>query len=370
MFMGTSRRRFLGLTAAAVGSAAVGITPAAASCRAGGTLYLGTYTSSAGGGTGIGLATYDGTSGAITSTGALTGVQDPSFLVMASSGRFLYAVNEQTTGGVTAVAVDAPGRLRVLNRQPNGGSGPCHLALVANGKYLLSANYGSGDVAVHPVRSDGSLGARTDLVKHVGATPHAHQVVQDPTGKYILAVDLGTDSIYTSTLSTAGKLTQTSQAKVATGAGPRHLAFHPNGRYAYVANEVNSTITVCQYDGTSGKVTPGASQSTVPSGAPQNYPGEVIVSPDGRFVYLTNRGHNSVAIFAVESAGASLRLVATPSCGGNWPRHCTLDPTGTLLFVSNQNSNNITTFHVDIQTGVLTPASDFTTPIPVCVLPA
>jgi 6-phosphogluconolactonase len=207
-------------------------------------------------------------------------------------------------------------------------------------------------------------------VKHVGATPHAHQVVQDPTGKYILAVDLGTDSIYTSTLSTAGKLTQTSQAKVATGAGPRHLAFHPNGRYAYVANEVNSTITVCQYDGTSGKVTPGASKSTVPSGAPQNYPGEVIVSPDGRFVYLTNRGHNSVAIFAVESAGASLRLVATPSCGGNWPRHCTLDPTGTLLFVSNQNSNNITTFHVDVQTGALTPASDFTTPIPVCVLPA
>jgi 6-phosphogluconolactonase len=370
MFMGTSRRRFLGLTAAAVGSAAVGITPAAASCRAGGILYLGTYTSSDGGGTGIGIATYDGTTGAITSTGALTGVQDPSFLVMASSGRFLYAVNEQTTGGVTAVAVDAPGRLRVLNRQPNGGSGPCHLARVADGKYLLSANYGSGDVAVHPVRSDGSLGARTDLVKHVGATPHAHQVVQDPTGKYILAADLGTDSIYISTLSTDGKLTQKSQATVATGAGPRHLAFHPNGSYAYVANELNSTITVCQYDGTTGTLTPGDTQSTVPSGAPENYPGEVIVSPDGRFVYLTNRGHNSIAIFAVESAGATLRLVDTPSCGGNWPRHCTLDPTGTLLFVSNQNSNNITTFHVDPQTGELAPASDFIAPIPVCVLPA
>ncbi|WP_206685932.1 lactonase family protein [Kribbella qitaiheensis] len=368
--MGTSRRRFLGLAAAAVGSAAVGITPAAASCRAGGTLYLGTYTSSSGGGTGIGLATYDGTTGAITSTGALTGVQDPSFLVMASSGRFLYAVNEQDSGGVTAVAVDAPGRLRVLNRRPNGGSGPCHLALVANGKYLLSANYGSGDVAVHPVRTDGSLGARTDLVKHVGVSPHAHQVVQDPTGKYILAVDLGTDSIYTSTLSAAGKLTQKSQAKVATGAGPRHLAFHPNDNYAYVANEVNSTITVLRYDGTTGKVMPGASQATVPSGSPTNYPGEVIVSPDGRFVYLTNRGHNSIAVFAVESAGASLRRVATPSCGGNWPRHCTLDPTGTLLFVSNQNSNNVTSFQVDTATGALSPASDFTAPLPVCVLPA
>jgi 6-phosphogluconolactonase len=371
--MGTSRRRFLGLTAAAVGSAAVGsasleMAPASAFCREGSTLYLGTYTSSEGGGTGIGLASYDAASGQITSTGVLAGVQDPSFLILSPSGRNLYAVNEQTTGGVTAVAVDSPGKLRVLNRQPNGGSGPCHLALVADGKYLLSANYGSGDIAVHPVMADGSLGQRTDLVKHAGTAPHAHQVVQDPTGNYVLAVDLGTDSIYTYTIA-AGKLTLRSQAKVKAGAGPRHLAFHSNGRFAYVADELDSTITICQYDGSTGRVTPGAAQSTVPAGSPQNYPGEVIVSPDGRFVYLTNRGHNSVAIFAVESGGASLRLVATPSCGGDWPRHATLDPTGRLLFVSNQRSNNVTTFHVDSQTGGLTAASSFTAPIPVCALP-
>ena len=365
--MGTSRRRFLGLSAAAIGSAAVGITPAAAARREGNTLYLGTYTSQSGGGTGIGLASYDAQSGAITSTGVLTGVDDPSFLILSPSGRNLYAVNEQTGGGVTAVAVDAPGKLRVLNRQPTGGSAPCHLALVADSKYLLSANYGSGDVAVHPVNPDGSLGARTDLVKHVGAQPHAHQVIE--AGKYILAVDLGTDSVYTYTLD-AGKLTQRSQATLKAGSGPRHLAFHPSGRYAYVANELDSTIAICGYDGATGQLTPGATLSTVPAGSPQNFPGEVIVSADGRFVYLTNRGHNSIAVFAVESEGAVLRLQATPSCGGDWPRHCTLDPTGNLLFVANQRSNAITTFHRDQQTGTLTPATTFGTPVPVCTLPA
>jgi 6-phosphogluconolactonase len=368
--MGASRRQFLGLTAAAVGSAAVGITTPAqanASCQATGTLYLGTYTSESGGGTGIGIASYDVATGRLTSAGVLAGVQDPSFLILSPSGRNLYAVNEQSSGGVTAIAVDSPGQLRVLNRQPNGGDAPCHLALVANGKYLLSANYGSGDISVHPVRTDGSLGTRTDLVKHVGTAPHAHQVVQDPTGNYILAVDLGTDTIYTYTIAN-GKLSLKSQAKVKAGAGPRHLAFHPNGRYAYVANELNSTITVLQYDGATGKITPVAAQATAPAG-PTNYPGEVIVSPDGRFVYLTNRGHNSVAIFAVESGGGSLRRIGTPSCKGDWPRHVTLDPTGKLLLVSNQRSNNVTTFAVDTQSGGLTPKTSFTAPIPVCVLP-
>ena len=331
-------------------------------------LYLGTYTSQSGGGTGIGITSYDVATGELTSTGVLAGVQDPSFLIMSPSGRNLYAVNEQSSGGVTAIAVDSPNKLRVLNRQPNGGSAPCHLALVANGKYLVSANYSSGDLSVHPVNQDGSLGQRTDLVKHAGAEPHAHQVLQDPTGNYVLAVDLGTDSIYTYTMAN-GKLTLRSQATVKVDAGPRHLAFHPNGRFAYVAGELDSTITVCRYDGTTGKVTPGAAQSTVPPGSPANYPGEVIVSPDGRFVYLTNRGHNSIAIFAVDEGGASLRLIGTPSCGGNWPRHVTLDPTGRLMFVSNQRSNNVSTFQVDPTTGGLTPKSSFTTPIPVCALP-
>lgn len=366
--MDTSRRRFLGLTAA-LGSATVGVTtPASASCRAGATLYLGTYTSPAGGGTGIGLASYDVATGELTSTGVLAGVQDPSFLILSPSGRNLYAVNEQASGGVTAIAVDSPGKLRVLNRQPNGGSAPCHLALVAKGKYLVSANYSSGDLAVHPVGQNGSLGHQTDLVRHAGAEPHAHQVLEDPTGDYVLAVDLGTDSIYSYTIAN-GKLTLRSQARLKPGAGPRHLAFHPNGRYAYVAGELDSTITVCRYDGKTGKVTPGSAQTTIPAGSPTNYPGEVLVSPDGRFVYLTNRGHDSIAIFAIGQGGASLRRVGTPSCGGNWPRHAALDPTGRLMFVSNQRSNNVVTFQVDRRSGGLTRKSSFTAPIPVCALP-
>ncbi|MEV6286750.1 lactonase family protein [Kribbella sp. NPDC051770] len=358
--MATTRRTFLGLTAALAASTA---TPALAAGRATTNLYIGTYTSA--GGTGIGLASYDATTGAITSNGVLPGVQEPSFLIASPSRKFLYAVNEQTNGGVTAIAVDAPGKLRVLNRQSTGGSAPCHLALVANGKYLLSANYGSGDVAVHPVKADGSLAARTDLVKHVGAAPHAHQVVQDPTGNYILAVDLGTDTVYTYTITTSGKLNETAQATLKTGAGPRHLAFHPNGRFAYVANELDSTVVPCAY--ADGRLTPGTPLPTAPAG-PQNYPGEVIVSADGNFVYVTNRGHNSVAVFAVGDGGATLTRIATPSVNGDWPRHCAIDPTGTLLLVSNQRSNTITTFHRNQQTGTLTPAGTFSTPSPVCTL--
>jgi len=349
-----TRRGILGVTAAVLVA-----RPADAVAAPTRTLYLGTYTSPAGGGSGIGIASYDVT-GKITATGVLTGVEDPSFLV--TRGRFMYAVNEQETGGVTAVAIDAPGKLRILNRQPNKGSAPCHLTVAGN--YLLNANYGSGDLAVHPIRPDGSLGQQTDLVEHEGATPHAHQVVQ--VGEYVLAVDLCTDSIYTYTLPD-GKLTRRYQTTLKAGAGPRHLAFHPSGRYAYVANELDSTITVCRYD--SGRLTPISTLSTIPSSAPQNYPGEVITSPDGRFVYLTNRGHNTIAVFATDAQGSALRLIATPSCGGDWPRHCTLDPTGSLMFVANQRSNNVTTFAVDRRTGGLAETSSFSIPIPVCVLP-
>ncbi|TKK80514.1 lactonase family protein [Kribbella jiaozuonensis] len=308
------------------------------------TLYLGTY------GDGIGIATYDD-AGKITSTGSIAGIPNASFVIR--SGNFLYAVNEQDAGAVTAI--DISGTPRVLNRQPNKGSGPCHLANV--GEYLLSANYGSGDIAVHPIAADGSLGQQTDLVKHAGSAPHAHQVVQ--AGEYVLAVDLGTDTIYTYIL-TDGKLALQHQAKVKTGAGPRHLVFHPSGNYVYVADELDSTVTVCAYDAGVLSVL-----ESIPVAEGENYPGEVVISADGRFVYVTNRGHNSIAIFSTD--GPHLELVGIPNCGGDWPRHCAFDPTGRLLFVANQKSNNITTFLVDQTTGGLTLTSDSSTPTPVCV---
>lgn len=354
--MNLSRRGFLGFIAALVplhqsatreaperlGHAGTG--GRGARDEAGGTLYLGTY------GDGIGIAAYDA-GGKITGTGTINGIPDPSFVIR--DGAFLYAVNEQDAGAVTAI--DISGTPKVLNRQPTKGSGPCHLAKV--GDHLLSANYGSGDLAVHPIAADGSLGQQTDLVRHEGSAPHAHQVVQ--AGEYVLAVDLGTDSIYTYTL-TDGKLTLQHQAKVKTGAGPRHLVFHPSGDYAYVADELDSTVTICGY--ANGVLTV---LDTVPTGAGENYPGEVAISADGRFVYVTNRGHNSVSIFRTNGAG--LELVGTPSCGGDWPRHAAFDPTGRLLFVANQKSNNVATFLVDQTAGTLTQTSEFSTPTPVCV---
>lgn len=343
-------------------------------------VYLGTYTSSST--QGVGLASYDPQSGVLTSTGTLKGVANPSFLAVSGDGTHLYAVDEQSKGSVTAVSVDAQGRLKVLGAQSTGGAGPCHLSVHPGGRHVLSANYDSGSVAVHPIASDGSLKPRSDLVQHTGSGPdpsrqegpHAHMVLSDPQGRYVLAVDLGTDTVYTYRLDTAsGKLAAVSQAHITPGAGPRHLAFHPSGRFAYLANELGNSVIVCGYDPSTGQLTPGTPQPTVPSGPPpaeRNYPSEVVVSPDGSYVYVSNRGHNSVARFAVGGAGASLTLLDAVPTGGAYPRHISLDPSGTLLFAANQNSGTVTTFRRDGSSGALTATgASFTAPTPVCVLP-
>lgn len=335
-------------------------------------VYLGTYTSWPGGGTGIGLGAYDTATGGLRVTGVVEDVPNPSFVIAA--GRRVYAVNEQSDGGVTALAVGPDGVPKVINSQSTGGADPCHLALHKG--FLLSANYSSGSVSVHPVRPDGGLGERTDLAVHRGAgpdpdrqeAPHAHQVLPDPTGEFVLAVDLGTDSVYSYRLSDQGKLTPAGTARVHAGAGPRHLAFHPSGKFAYIANELDSTIVVAAYD--RGALKPGQKVSTLPAGAPttpRNYPAEILVSADGRFAYLSNRGHDSVAVFAVERGGAALRLVEATPVGGKFPRHITLDATGRFLLAANQNSDNITTFAVDRATGKLRQVGTVDAPIPVCV---
>jgi 6-phosphogluconolactonase len=335
-------------------------------------VYLGTYTSWAGGGTGIGLGVYDGATGRLRATGVVEGVPNPSFVIV--EGRRLYAVNEQSDGGVTALEIGADGVPKVINTQSTGGADPCHLALHRG--FVLSANYSSGSVSVHPVRPDGGLGERTDLVVHEGAGPdparqegpHAHQVLPDPAGEFVLAVDLGTDSVYSYRLGDDGRLTPVATARLHAGAGPRHLAFHPSGKFAYIANELDSTVVVAAYG--DGVLTPGQKVSTLPAGTPTtppNYPAEILVSPDGRHVYLSNRGHDSVAVFAVERGGAELRLVEATPVGGKFPRHITLDRSGRFLLAANQNSNNITTFAVDRATGKLRKVGDFASPIPVCV---
>ncbi|MFE3904645.1 lactonase family protein [Streptomyces sp. NPDC059153] len=340
-------------------------------------LLLGTYTSAEGGGKGIGTASYDAATGAISAGPAITGVDNPSYLALHPSGATVYAVDEQDRGGVTAVALSPDGRHRVLGTRSTGGAGPTHLSVHPTGRWLLTANYTSGSVVVHPIRGDGSLGERTDLVAHTAPPPgpgqdgpHAHQIVTTPDGGHILAVDLGNDSVYTYRLDEyRGRLDQVSCAALRPGAGPRHITFHPGGRFAYLACEVDNTAVVCGYDPTTGILSPGAPQSTG-TGAGTSYPAQFLVTGDGRFAYLANRGHNSLTRYAVEDDGAVLRLLDTVPVGGDFPRQIAFSPDGKLLFAANQRSSTVTVFRVDARSGGLTRTGDaFPAPVAVCVLP-
>ncbi|MFF4896514.1 lactonase family protein [Streptomyces sp. NPDC001068] len=387
---GWSRRRFVGAVA---GTAAVAALPAPAAApgrsdpaprpaakspvaapAAPRPLYLGTYTSVDGGGKGIGLAVYDPETGRITGSGTLTGVADPSYLAVHPDGRTLYAVDERTDGGVTAVR---PADRRILGTRSTGGAGPCHLSVHPGGRWLLSANYASGSVAVHPIDATGALGERTDLVTHSDPAPgpgqqgpHAHQFVTGPDGGHVLAVDLGTDTVYSYRLDLGkGTLSEVAQAHTRPGAGPRHLTFHPGGRYAYLANEVDDTIAVCGYDGDTGRLTIGAPQSTGSRAGTTNYPAQIQVTADGAFAYLANRGDNTIARYAVEAAGARLRLLDTVPVAGDFPRQIALSPDGRLLFAANQRSGTVSVFAVDPRGGLRLTGEPFASPVAVCALP-
>ncbi|MGF0176477.1 lactonase family protein [Streptomyces sp. Marseille-Q5077] len=401
---GLSRRRFVGTLA---GSAAGVTLPAATGCDAApapadtsgtaapeatgpGTrpsaqaesrkpsgprpLHLGTYTSVDGGGEGIGLATYDPESGRITGTGTIAGVGDPSYLAVHPNGRTLYAVNERDDGAVTAVRL---ADRKILGSRSTGGGAPCHLSVHPSGRWLLSANYGTGSVAVHPIDNSGALGERTDLVTHSAPAPgpgqdgpHAHQFDTSPDGGHVLAVDLGTDTVYSYRLDQkAGTLAEVARAQTEPGAGPRHLTFHPGGRYAYVANEVDNTVAVCAYDPGTGRLSIGTAQSTG-TGSGTSYPAQLVVTRNGRYAYLANRGHNSLTRYAVEGDGARLRLLDTVPVSGDFPRQIALSPDGTLLFTANQRSSTVSVFHVDEDSGELKLAGEpFASPVAVCALP-
>ncbi|MFJ9831257.1 lactonase family protein [Streptomyces sp. NPDC101169] len=394
---GWSRRRFVGAVAGAAAVVAVPATaadppapapPAAPPPRTGERtavrpshgadrprpLYVGTYTSAEGGGAGVALAEYDPGTGRITGTGTLTGVPDPSYLAVHPDGRTLYAVDERQDGAVTAVRLADH---KVLGARATGGAGPCHLSVHPGGRWLLSADYGSGSVAVHPVGASGALGERTDLVTHTAPPPgpgqqgpHAHQFVTAPDGGHVLAVDLGTDTVYSYRLDEKrGTLTEVARARTRPGAGPRHLTFHPGGRHAYLANEVDDTVAVCAYDPPTGRLTIGDPQPTGSSGG-TNYPAQFLVTADGSYAFLANRGHNSLARYAVEDSGARLRLLGTVPVAGDFPRQIAFSPDGRLLFAANQRSGTVSVFHVDASSGGLRLAGEpCASPVAVCALP-
>lgn len=304
----------------------------------------------------------------------MTGVADPSYLAVHPDGHTLYAVDERPEGGVTAVRLAGD---KVLGTRSTGGAGPCHLSVHPSGRWLLSANYGSGSVAVHPIDASGALGERTALVKHTRPAPgpgqqgpHAHQFLTGPDAGHVLAVDLGTDTVYTYRLDTSeGTLAEVSQAHTRPGAGPRHLTFHPGGRFAYLANEVDNTVVVCGYDRTSGRLTLGNAQSTG-TGTGTNYPAQFLVTSDGAYAFLANRGANSLTRYAVEADGARLRLLDTVPVHGDFPRQIAFSPDERLLFAANQRSGTVSVFHVDGASGGLRLAGEpFASPVAVCALP-
>lgn len=343
-------------------------------------VYIGAYTSQDGGADGIGLASVDATTGALAAARPVGETADPSYLALSEDGRFLYATHELNDGLVGAFAVSPDGTLRLLGQQSTHGAHPCHLAIHPSGRYLLSANYGSGSVAVHPIEPDGSLGEATQVVQHSGSGPvsdrqegpHAHMVACDPVEEYVFAVDLGTDSVYVYAIDLdAGRLTERSRLALRPGAGPRHIAFQPDWLTAYVINELDSTLVVCDWDPRVGRLSIIQTLSTRPSEASgENFPAAIVLPPDGRFIYGSNRGDDTIAVFSALEEGRRVELVQTIETGGEQPRDLALSPDGSNLYAANQRSDAITSFTVDSESGTLTPNGPaLSWPQPACLLP-
>ncbi|MFF9815594.1 lactonase family protein [Streptomyces sp. NPDC014006] len=316
--------------------------------------FIGSFT--AAGGPGILTAAVAADSGALTLLGSVDGLSDPSYLALSPDGRTLYAVSETSQGGVAAFRVDGDKPEPAGHRVAVGG-GPTHLSLYDG--HVLTADYGSGSVTAVPVRSDGTLApAASGVLRHTGSgphskrqrAPHAHQVQPDPSGRWAVSVDLGTDSVRVCTLVDGGPRVH-GEFALRPGSGPRHLAFHPSGGYAYVVNELTPTVTVCRWDATGGALTPLAETPVLPHApAGDAYPSGIVASPDGRFLWIATRGEDVLSVFAVEAGGEVLRLVGTVPCGGRWPR--ALTEAGGVLYVANERSGDVTWFTVEPATGL------------------
>ncbi|MFF9864575.1 lactonase family protein [Streptomyces sp. NPDC013953] len=347
--------------------------------------FIGSFTSA--GGCGITAAAMDPGTGALTITGATDEVPDPSFLAPAPGGTVLYAVSETPDGAVAALDITGPAPRLIGGPVPVRGAGPTHLALAAD--HVITANYGSGSVSVLPLGADGAPGgpgARGALtvLEHAGAGPdperqegpHAHQVVVAPGGRWLLAVDLGTDSVHVHDLS-GGAPARHAETALPPGTGPRHLAFHPAGSHVYVLGELEPTLTVCRWDAAAGTleplhrtgVLPGALPGVPPADAPsRNYPSGIAVAPDGRFAWAAVRGGDSLAVLALDDGRERPEPVATVPCGGHWPRDLALDPEGRRLYVANERSGDVTWFDLDPTTGVPARAGAVEAPAASCVV--
>lgn len=357
--------------------------------------YVGTYTSSlpiirpgqvdlpAGNGQGIHLFNVDRDTGALSPCGVFEQRTSPSCLALNAAGTRLYSANEteklteNDAGTISSFAIDRTnGQLKLLNTVSSGGAGPAYLSVHPSGRFVLAANYFGGSVAVIPILQDGSLGAATDVKRNVGTVgpkratnappgsfafsghdlPHAHMIEADPSGRYVLCSDLGLDQILIWKFDDQkGVLIPNDPATVSLppGDGPRHFAFHPNGRWFYSLQEEGSTIVLFDYDSAKGQLAPRQTLSSLPPGyAGSSFASEIMVSSDGRFVYAGNRLHDGIAIFSVGEEG-TLKFVGEEWTRGDYPRSFNFDPSGTFLYSCNQRADNIAAFRVDRKTGGL-----------------
>ena len=346
--------------------------------------FIGTYTRT--GSKGIYVHRFNTETGELIPANSIES-ENPTFLAIHPNGRFLYAVNEiseyngESAGAISAYAIDAEAaELTFINRQSTRGTGPCHLNIDATGRYAVVANYGGGSTCILPLGEDGSLGEASDFIQHEGSSvnpqrqqgPHAHSANISPDNKRVYVADLGLDKVLIFELDLEnGKLVANDppSVSVAPGEGPRHFAFHPGGQYAYLINEIGNTVNAYAYDAETGALTELQSIATLPGDfSDRSHTADIHVSSDGKFVYGSNRGHDSVAIFAVDESSGHLTLVDIHPTGGQTPRNIALSPDGNYLLAENQSSDTIVSFAIDRETGKLTETGHVVeVPMPVCL---
>lgn len=346
--------------------------------------HIGTYSTR--GSEGVYTATLDSETGALSAPVLAAKAESPNWLAWHPQGKVLYAVGDRVEadgkksgGEVVAYNVAADGTLSARNRQPTGMGAPCHLGVDPSCSMLVGANYGEGAVVTFLLGAAGEIGPVAQTVKHEGSgpharqkTPHAHGVTFDPTGLFVFIPDLGKDQIVGyRAVAPAARIEASAAATASTpaGAGPRHFAFHPNGRFAYSINELDATVTQFAWDGTAGTLKPLGTVKSLPADATTpNTSAEIAVHPSGKFLYASNRGHDSIAVFALDAASGEPKLIQNEASGGKAPRGFAIDPTGHYLVSANQDSDRIITLRIDQATGRLTPTgSGIEVPAPVCI---
>lgn len=347
-------------------------------------VYFGTYTDN--NSRGIYTCTFDDNTGKLSPVELAGECKNPSFVAIHPNGKYLYAVSEvgdfqgNRTGGIQAFRIGDRGGLEPLNAVESSGQGPCHLTVDADGRHVLVANYNSGSVSVVRLAEDGTLGNRTAFVQHMGSGadparqdgPHAHCIHLDSNNRFVFACDLGLDQIRIYRFDRArGELESADPpyASSPAGGGPRHFSWHPSGKFAFANNELSSSVTGYAYDG-GGHLRPINTVSTLPSDfdGKNNTTAEVQVHPSGRFLYCSNRGHDSLALMSIDSDSGKLAFVEAKSSGGKTPRNFAISPSGKFVISANQSTNNVVVFTITEETGRLVPSDQsLNVPTPVCI---